>query len=58
MLPLNCAKADGSGEFFGVAVILYELAPDCPLQRTVILLEVTVNTDKVMSADREAVRIA
>lgn len=49
VLPLNCANTDGSGEFFGVAVILYELAPVCPLQRTVMLLEVTVNTDKVMS---------
>lgn len=55
VLPLNCANTDGSGEFFGVAVILYELAPDCPLQRTVMLLEVTVNTDSVMSAQRRQI---
>jgi len=58
VLPLNCANTDGSGEFFGVAVILYELAPECPLQRTVMLLEVTVNTDNVMSARRQRVKIS
>ena len=47
--PLNWAKTDGSGEFLGVAVTLYELAPVWPLHRTVMLLDVTVNTDKVMS---------
>lgn len=47
--PLNWAKADGSGEFFGVAVILYELAPEYLLHRTVKLLDVTVYTATFIS---------
>lgn len=57
VLPPNWAKTGCSGEFFGVAVILYELAPLWLLHCTTILLDVTINTEKVVSdGDREGKR--
>ena len=50
---LNWAKAGGSGEFFGVAVILYELAPENLLHRTVKLFDVTVYTAILISRWKE-----
>lgn len=53
LLP-NCVNTDCSREFFGVAVSLKELASDGPIQRTVILLDVTVKTDTAMSEEKES----